>query len=157
MRKTGPCSQSTEVVVAFHDVDVMAVVWHGHYLKYLENARWALMDRLGYGYEVMVASGYLWPIIETHVRHVRAARFGDRLNVMASLVEWQNRLAINYLVTDAATRERVARARTVQVAVDRASGELQFVSPAAFVRQIEAALTVIQPDNAQAILREQPG
>lgn len=140
MRKTGFCSQTTEVVVPFHDVDVMAVVWHGHYLKYLENARWALMDRLGYGYEIMVESGYLWPIIEAHVRYVRAAKFGDRLNVTASLIEWQNRLAINYLVTDSVTRARVARARTVQAAVERATGELQFVSPAPFVRQIEASL-----------------
>ena len=145
MRKLGPCSQTTEVVVAFHDVDVMSVVWHGHYLKYLENARWALMDRLGYGYEIMVGSGYLWPIIEAHVRYVRAAKFGDRLNVLASLVEWQNRLAINYLVTDSGTHARVARARTVQVAVDRATGELQFVSPAPFVRQIETSLAPARP------------
>lgn len=140
MRKLGLCSQTIEVVVPFHDIDVMAVVWHGHYLKYLENARWALMDRLGYGYETMVGSGYVWPIIETHVRHVRAARFGDRLGVTASLVEWQNRLAINYLITDTKTRKRVARARTVQVAIERVTGELQFVSPASFVRKIEASL-----------------
>lgn len=140
MRKLGLCSQTIEVVVPFHDIDVMAVVWHGHYLKYFENARWALMDRLGYGYEAMVGSGYLWPIIETHVRHVRAARFGDRLGVTASLVEWQNRLAINYLITDAETRKRVARARTVQVAIERVTGELQFVSPASFVRQVEVTL-----------------
>jgi len=143
MRKLGLCSQTIEVEVPFHDIDVMAVVWHGHYLKYFENARWSLMDRLGYGYEAMVGSGYLWPIIETHVRYVRAARFGDRLSVTASLVEWQNRLAINYLITDAKTRKRVARARTVQVAIERVSGELQFVSPASFVRQIEISLAAI--------------
>lgn len=150
MRKLGLCSQTIEVVVPFHDVDVMAVVWHGHYLKYFENARWALMDRLGYGYETMVGSGYLWPIIETHVRHVRAARFGDRLGVTASLVEWQNRLAINYLITDTKTRKRVARARTVQVAIERVTGELQFVSPASFVRQIEASLASIPSQGRPA-------
>jgi acyl-CoA thioester hydrolase len=88
----------------------------------------------------MVGSGYLWPIIEAHVRYVRSARFGDRLVVMASLVEWQNRLAINYLISEAETRKRVARARTVQVAIERATGELQYVSPASFVRQIETSL-----------------
>ncbi len=150
MRKLGLCSQTIEVVVPFHDVDMMAVVWHGHYLKYFENARWALMDRLGYGYETMVGSGYLWPIIETHVRYVRAARFGDRLDVAASLVEWQNRLAINYLITDAKTRRRVARARTVQVAIERVTGELQFVSPGPFVRQIEASLATIPDQERQA-------
>ena len=116
--------------MAFHDVDVAGVVWHGHYLKYLENARWALMARLDFGLDAMIASGYAWPIVEAHVKYVRAARYGDRLAVQASLVEWQNRLTINYLVTHAATAERVARARTVQVAVEAATGTLQFATPA---------------------------
>jgi len=140
VRRRGPISETAEVEVAFHDVDVMAVVWHGHYFKYLENARWKLMDLLGYGYAAMRDSGYLWPIIETHVRHIRAAAFGDRLAVTASLVEWQNRLAINYLIVDTASGNRVARGRTVQVAVQRITGELQFACPGEFIRQIETSL-----------------
>ena len=126
--------------MAFHDVDLMGVVWHGHYLKYLETARWRLMDRLGYGFTAMRDSGYLWPIIEMHVRHIRSAAYGDRLSVTASLVEWQSRLAVNYLVADAASGERVARARSVQVAVLAKTGELQFASPADFVRRVESQL-----------------
>lgn len=140
MRRRGPISETVEIDVAFHDVDLMNVVWHGHYLKYLETARWRLMDRLGYGYESMRESGFTWPIIESHVRHIRGAAFGDRLEVRASLVEWQSRLAINYLVTDARNRERVARARTVQVAVLRSTGELQFAQPPDFIRRIESKL-----------------
>jgi len=140
MRRRGPIAESTLVEVAFNDVDVMAVVWHGHYFRYLEAARWRLMDRLGYGYAAMRESGYLWPIIESHVRHIRGAAFGDRLEVTASLVEWQSRLAINYLVLDDRTHARVARARTVQVAVSGATGELQFASPPEFVRHIESRL-----------------
>lgn len=140
MRRRGPVAETTEIEVPFHDVDLMSVVWHGHYLKYLEAARWRLMDRLDYGYAAMRESGYLWPIIESHVRHIRGAAFGDRLEVTASLVEWHCRLAINYLITDMESRERVARARTVQVAVLRSTGELQFALPQEFIRRIESSL-----------------
>jgi len=140
MRRRSPIRETIEVVVPFHDVDLMAVVWHGHYLKYLETARWKLMDGLHYGFEVMRDSGFLWPIIETHVRHVRAAAFGERLAVTASLVEWQSRLAINYLVAHAGDGGRIARARTVQVAVRRTTGELQFVCPAELVHRVESRL-----------------
>ena len=140
MRKTGPLSHSIDLDVAFHDVDSMAVVWHGHYLKYLENARWALMEHIGHGYAPMLASGYVWPIIESHVRYVRAARFQERLRVQASLVEWETRLAVNYLVQDAASGARIARARTVQVAVESATGEMQYRSPAGFLSAVAAAL-----------------
>ncbi|MGE8385221.1 MAG: acyl-CoA thioesterase, partial [Pseudomonas putida] len=37
-----------EVLVPFFDVDMMEVVWHGHYVKYLEVARCALLDKLGH-------------------------------------------------------------------------------------------------------------
>lgn len=140
MRSFGRISETTEVDVAFHDVDVMAVVWHGHYFKYLETARWRLMDRLGYGFEAMRESGYLWPIIESHVRHVRSAAYGERLAVTASLVEWQTRLAINYLIINTGSHARVARARTIQVAVNGATGEMQFASPQEFVRRVESTL-----------------
>ena len=139
MRKQGVIVATHEAQVAFHDVDVAGVAWHGHYLKYLENARWALMDRLDFGLDAMLASGYAWPIVEAHVKYVRAARFGDRLAVQASLVEWQSRLTVHYLVTNAATTERVARAKTVQVAVEARTGVLQFVSPAVLLERVAAA------------------
>ena len=140
MRERGRISQTTEVAVPFYDIDMMAVVWHGHYLKYLEDARWALMERIGYGLEAMKRSGYLWPIIDAHVRYVSPARCGDVLAITASLVEWHSRVAIHYLIADAAGKRRVARARTVQVAVDAASGELQFECPAGIMRAVERSL-----------------
>lgn len=124
----------------FHDVDIAGVAWHGHYAKYLENARWALMHRIGYGLEQMIESGYGWPVVELEMRFLRYARFRDRLTIRASLIEWDSRLVMHYLVSDASTGERVARARSVQVAVAIASGELQFVSPPALVERISAAL-----------------
>jgi acyl-CoA thioester hydrolase len=139
MRKQGAVEATVDALVAFHDVDVAGVVWHGHYLKYLENARWALMERLDFGLDAMIASGYAWPIVEVHVKYVHAARFGERLSVQASLVEWQSRLGVNYLVTNAATAERVARARTVQVAVEASTGVLQFASPAVLLERVAAA------------------
>jgi len=140
MRKQGRLHRTIEIDVAFHDVDLMSVVWHGHYLKYMENARWALMDDIGYGFADMVGSGYLWPIVDTHLRFIRPARFGERIAVTASLVEWDSRLVVNYLVADARSGARVARGQTVQVAVDGASGEMQFRCPADFRDRIATAL-----------------
>jgi acyl-CoA thioester hydrolase len=140
MRSKGAISATIEATVAFHDVDVAGMVWHGHYLKYLENARWALMERLGFGLETMLASGYAWPIVELQVKYVQAAKFGDRLAVCASLIEWQNRMAMNYLITRIDNDERVARARTVQVAVDAKTRVLQFVTPQVLLDRVQHVL-----------------
>ena len=48
---------------------------------------------------------------------------------MVFVVEWENRLKIDYLITDAATGKRLNRGSTTQVAVDIATGEMCFASP----------------------------
>ena len=140
MRSKGVLHVDTEVLVPFFDIDTMNVVWHGHYVKYLEVARCALLDHIGHNYTQMLEAGYAWPVIDMQLRYVRGATFGQRINVRASLVEWENRLKINYLMTDLATGERLTRAVTVQVAVEIASKEMQLVSPKCFTDAVARML-----------------
>ncbi|WP_263143827.1 acyl-CoA thioesterase [Pseudomonas sp. RIT-PI-AD] len=140
MRRDGVLQAEVEILVPFFDVDSMDVVWHGHYVKYLEIARCALLERIGHTYTDMRAGGYAWPIIDLQLRYVRGARFDQRIRVRADLVEWENRLKIHYLISDAASGERMTRGSSVQVAVDMASREMQLASPKAFVEAVERAL-----------------
>lgn len=141
MRSRGVLQVDTEVTVPFFDVDSMDVVWHGHYVKYLEIARCALLDRIGHNYAQMKGAGYVWPVIDLQLRYARAARFGQRLVVRADLVEWENRLKIHYLISDAASGERLTRASTVQVAVRLADSVMQLVSPACFTDAVESRIS----------------
>ena len=140
MRSKGVFHVDTEVLVPFFDIDTMHVVWHGHYVKYLEVARCALLDHIGHNYTQMLEAGYAWPVIDMQLRYVRGATFGQTINVRASLVEWENRLKVNYLITDLASGERLTRASTVQVAVEIASREMQLASPKVFTDAVERAL-----------------
>ena len=128
-----------EVEVAFHDVDAMDVVWHGHYVKYLELARCALLRVFDYDYPRMRESGYLWPIVECRLKYVRPARYRQQLIVRATLREWENRLRMEYSIRDAASGAKLTTGSTTQVAVDMTSGELQFVSPPALIERLERA------------------
>ncbi|MFI8480448.1 acyl-CoA thioesterase [Pseudomonas sp. NPDC078700] len=140
MRSSGVLQVESEILVPFFDVDMMEVVWHGHYVKYLEIARCALLDKIGHNYSHMRDAGFAWPIIDLQLRYIRGAAFGQKLIVRADLVEWENRLKIHYLISDAATGERMTRASSVQVAVDIASREMQLASPRVFVNAVERAL-----------------
>ena len=129
-------SAQIELSPAFHDLDQMEVVWHGHYLKYLELARCALLQGFDYDYPQMRDSGYAWPVVDLRSKYVRPARFGQRLAIRATLVEWEHRMKIDYLVTDADSGDVLTRASTVQVAVDLATGEMCFVSPPVLARKL---------------------
>jgi acyl-CoA thioester hydrolase len=126
----------TETQVQFFDLDPMEVVWHGHYVNYLEIVRSVLLDSIDYNYAAMKASGYLWPVIDLHLRYIASATFGQRLKLRADIIEWENRLKIRYLITDAATGRRLARASTTQVAVEIATREMCFVSPSVLFEKL---------------------
>lgn len=140
MRANGVVQTEIAVTVPFFDVDAMDMVWHGHYVKYLEVARCALLDHIDHNYVQMKAAGYAWPVIDLQLRYVQAARFGQRLTVRAGLVEWENRLKIHYLIRDADTDARLTLASTVQVAVRLADGEMQLVSPACFTDAVAGCI-----------------
>lgn len=122
--------------VPFHDVDVMEVVWHGHYVKYFEIARCALFDKIEYNYTQMRDSGYMWPVIDLRVRYAKPAYFGQDLTVSAHLVEYENRLKVDYIIKDAITNQRLSKGYTVQVAVKADNQEMLFASPAVLVDKL---------------------
>ena len=129
-----------EIEVPFQDLDPMEIAWHGNYFRYFEAARVALLRRIGYDYPAMKASGYSWPLIEAHVRFIQPLRYGQLISVQAGLVEWENRLKLEYLVQDKASGKRLSTAYTIQCAVDAKSGELQLVSPPALLTRLKAYL-----------------
>ena len=117
------------IEVPFHDVDSMGVAWHGHYVKYLELARTAMMRKVGLDWQQMQDWGVMWPVVVCNLKFIRPLRYGQKVRVRADLVEYQARLRITYLLTDAATGERVNKAETIQLAVAFGTGELLFECP----------------------------
>lgn len=137
MAKEHQCS--VDLQIPFHDVDMMEVVWHGHYAKYFEIARCALLDTLDYNYPQMRDSGYAWPVIDLSIRYVKPAVFNQVVSVTAKLVEWENRLKINYQVIDKQSGSRLAKGHSVQVAVDMQTGTMCFESPKVLLEKLGVA------------------
>ncbi|WP_288383524.1 acyl-CoA thioesterase [Acinetobacter soli] len=126
------------IEVPFHDVDAMNVVWHGYYLKYFEIARCKLLDQFDYNYRQMQASGYLWPVIESHVKYVQGIQFQQKIRVRAILKEWETRLKIEYVIFDNETGQRLTKGYTTQVAVDIQSKAMCFQSPKILFERLNA-------------------
>lgn len=114
--------------VPFHDVDAMGVVWHGHYAKYLELARTALLRKVGLDLQDMGAHGVLYPVATMTLKYVRPLLYGERVTVRAELLEYENRVRIRYLVHKGDGTVST-RAETTQVAVDAVTRELRFETP----------------------------
>ena len=133
---------SAEVLIKaqFYDLDPMQIVWHGNYVRFLEQARCALLDKIDYNYSEMLRSGYAWPVVDLRVKYVRPVRFGQEVRVTATMVEYENRIKIDYRIADLATGDVLTKAHTIQVAVDVASNEMCFESPAALTDRVRRFL-----------------
>lgn len=136
MIKKALASAQVTIEIPFHDVDMMQIVWHGHYVKYFEIARCVLLDQIGYNYLHMAASGFSWPVVDMAVRFLKPARFGQRICIEASVIEYEHRLKINYLITDEQTGTRLTKGHTIQVAVDLEKKEMCLVSPVVLVEKL---------------------
>ena len=131
---------SIRLKAQFYDLDPLQVVWHGNYVRFLEQGRSALLDAIAFNYREMARTGFVWPVVDLRIKYVRPIRFAQEVDVTATLAEYENRLKIDYRITDAGSGETLTRAHTVQVAVDATSGELAFESPPPLIAAVRLRL-----------------
>lgn len=133
-------SVHTSMTVPFFDVDSMNIVWHGHYCKYLEVARCNLLDKLGYNYTDMKNSGFMFPIVDMQIKYIQPLVFEQQVVVTASLVEWEYRLKIHYVICDAQSGAVLSKAHTVQAAVDANTHLLRIGCPDPLIEKVKRLL-----------------
>ena len=126
--------------IPFYDVDSMHIVWHGHYVKYLELARCAWLERFDYGYRQMMAGGYAWSVAQLNLKYIRPARFGQHITIRTGLREYESCLKLDYLIFDRDSGEKMAKGATMQIAVHIESGETQYQTPDDWQQRIRQAL-----------------
>lgn len=126
---------SVEIEIPFHDVDMMEIAWHGHYVKYLEIARSAMLKTIDYNVPQMRESGYAWPVIELYIRYAHPLSFQQLIRVEASLIEIENRMKVEYRIFDARSGKRLTKAHTVQVAYCMRRREMLLASPRALLEK----------------------
>jgi acyl-CoA thioester hydrolase len=118
-----------EIPVRFAECDPYGVVWHGHYVLYLEHAREALTGRFGFTAARALEMGYRVPITRLELKFRAPARPDQKVRVTARLRDPSvARFVMDYEIRGE-TGELLASAVTEQVVVN-SSGELLLTLPA---------------------------
>ncbi len=131
---------SIEIEAPFFDVDSCDVVWHGHYVKYFEQARCGLLNKIGYNYQDMREDGYFFPIVDLNIKFIQPLVFRQTFIVQTTLLEWQHRLKIEYLVCDKKSGEKITQGHTTQVAVQMPDQQMQFECPQQLIDKVALLL-----------------
>jgi acyl-CoA thioester hydrolase len=115
--------------VRFSEVDSLGMVWHGNYLVYFEAAREAFGGKYGLGYNELMASRIVAPVVEAQVFYHSPGRVGDQLTVRAHFL-WNDapKLEILYEIHRPKDQRLLAEGRTLQLLTTQA-GELLLTRP----------------------------
>ncbi len=120
-----------KLTVSFEDLDPMNVVWHGNYIRYMEQARCDLFSKLNYTYVDMKNDGIMYPIAKMYTKYIKPAQFGDNLSVETFILNIEPTLDIKYKIFK--NNEKIFEAKTMQIAVDIKTKESIYKAPERFL------------------------
>lgn len=118
-----------EIKIPFYDLDMMGIVWHGNYVKYMEEARCDLFSKLNYTYMDMKADGIAYPVAKMETKFIGSAYFDKVIIVKTSLVEIEPGLRMKYEIFDKETSKKLFSASTLQIAVDINTRQTLYEAP----------------------------
>ncbi len=107
--------------VRYRECDPMGMVYHAHYVDYLEAARTEALRDLGLPYRELEASGIIMPVVDLSLRFHRPAYYDELLDVITMIRELPRaRLHLDYEVRRHETQELLATGHVTLCFVDRA-------------------------------------
>jgi acyl-CoA thioester hydrolase len=109
---------SVEMQVPFSHVDMLGVVWHGHYFEYCEQARTQLLRCCDLETGDLIGSKYLFFVIESKCRHAFPLFYADQMRITAWIKDIEHRISIHYEITNLNHGRRAARAHTILATAD---------------------------------------
>jgi len=108
-----------EIIVRFSEVDSMGIVWHGNYVKYLEDGRESFGKKFGIGYLDMFSNGTMTPLVKVDIDYKNLVEYGETLIVETSYENCESaKIILNYKIYKKSDNKVAVTARTIQVFVN---------------------------------------
>ncbi len=109
----------TEVKVRFGEVDSMGIVWHGNYVKYIEEGRESFGRRYDISYLDIYANNVMAPVVNMNIDFKKQVQYGDILIIETEFVnKVAAKFVFNYKIFRKSDNELVATAQSTQVFID---------------------------------------
>ena len=105
--------------IRFEEVDMLQIVWHGHYAGFFEDARVKMFQRLRIGYMDLYSNGILAPVKTARVDFVRPLKFMEEISIEGILhYSEASRINTEYIIRNE-KEEVAATGFIVQMMLDR--------------------------------------
>lgn len=76
----------------YHETDQMGIIHHANYVKWMEEARVAYMDAIGFGYDEIERQGLLVPVIGISIDYKKPVRFAETFEVTVQIKAYNGKI-----------------------------------------------------------------
>ena len=109
----------TEVKVRFGEVDSMGIVWHGNYVKYIEEGRESFGKKFGISYLDIYANDVMAPVVNMNIDFKKQVQYGDQLIIETEFVNQEAaKIIFHFKIFRKSNNELVVTAESTQVFID---------------------------------------
>ena len=118
-----------DTIIRFSEVDSMGVVWHGNYVKYLEDGRESFGLEYQLGYYDIFKFGLMSPIVKLNMDYKLMIKYGEKVIIETEYVHTRAaKIIFKYRILNSSSNELVLTAESTQVFINK-QGELQLTNP----------------------------
>ncbi len=129
-----PLTDTCRTAVRFSEVDALGIVWHGNYVKYLEDGRESFGRHFSLGYTDVYAAGLLTPVVKMEIDYKQQVHYGETLLIETTHVDVPAaKIVFNYRILRESDGEVVLTASTTQVFLNT-EGKLELSHPEFYTR-----------------------
>ncbi len=90
----------------YYETDQMGIVHHSNYIRWMEEARIAMMDEMGISYKRMEEDDIMIPVLSVSCEYKGMVRFYDTVCIDVSLKHYNGiKMTLEYQMTDKETGE----------------------------------------------------
>lgn len=105
--------------IRFSEVDSMAIVWHGSYVQYFEDAREEFGKKYKLEYLRIYDHGYYAPLVELKLNYKQPLQYQHQARVVITFRPTDTaKIVFDYEVYDLETNQLAATGHSVQVFID---------------------------------------
>ncbi len=106
----------TEIKVRFGEVDSMGIVWHGNYVKYIEEGRESFGLKYGISYLDIYSNDVMAPVVNLNIDFKKQVQYGEILIIETEFIDSEAaKIIFKFSIIRKSDGELVATAESTQV------------------------------------------
>ncbi len=88
----------------YYETDQMGIIHHSNHIRWMEEARLDILEKIGCGYKAMEEAGIISPILAISCEYKDRVYFDDMVRIEVKVKEYNGyKVTISYVMTDLTT------------------------------------------------------